>query len=125
MKSTEGAAIAESPGRGGESPVSDPRVRVATSAAAATRIAYVFGTGHKGDAAKTTPAPNALRAKKFLAASRGGGRGPSRLEELGREFLELITKTHESGAYAADYSPIMREYARRVREIEEEGDKEG
>ncbi|EJK70461.1 hypothetical protein THAOC_08178 [Thalassiosira oceanica] len=121
MKSTEGAAIAESPGRGGESPVSDPRVRVATptvTAPAAAPARIVFGTGHNSDA------PNTLHAEKFLAASRGGGRGPGRLEELGREFLELITKTHESGAYAADYSPIMREYATRVREIEEEGDDE-
>ena len=92
-----------------------------SSAAAASTTAFTFGASNSAGS-KTTPA-SAPPVDKFLTTPRGNS--GSKVKELNSEFFALISKTFESGACATDYSPIMEEYLKRVREIEEEDDEQG
>ncbi|EJK51690.1 hypothetical protein THAOC_29117 [Thalassiosira oceanica] len=94
----------------------------ASSSATASAPAASASTASSTFGVKTTPA-SAPSANKFLTTPRGNN--GSKVKELTSEFLALISNTFQSGACAADYSPIMQEYLERVRKIEEGDDEQG
>ena len=111
--------------KGQETEVAELRRRVAGLGSDGTNgqgHCRAHGSEAAGSIVGASNSSPAILANELLAVPRAVKCGSSRLEELNREFLTLITNTFESGACAADYSPIVREYLERVREIEEEGD---
>ena len=110
--------------KGQETEVAELRRRVAGLGSDGTNgqgHCRAHGSEAAGSIVGASNSSPAILANELLAVPRAVKCGSSRLEELNREFLTLITNTFTSGSYAADYSPFVREYLERVRRIEDEG----